>query len=157
MTWFWFHLRFYYILSYYPIYLLSGKPNLSPSLQRLTISCLKKHETFLRDELEPLELCDLLFEERALKILDHDKITENNQRQKQIKHLLETVKENKNDCFHFFLYILQKEEYMSALEKLKKPCSKHIRSGKFYLYIRNSLVKRASKEIFNRSSKLFFP
>lgn len=111
----------------------------------------------MRDELEPLELCDLLFEERALKILDHDKITENNQRQKQIKHLLETVKENKNDCFHFFLYILQKEEYMSALEKLKKPCSKHIRSGKFYLYIRNSLVKRASKEIFNRSSKLFFP
>lgn len=87
------------------------------------------------DELEPLYLCDLLFEERALELLVHDKITGKKQRQKQIKHLLETVKENKNDCFHFFLYILQKEEYMSVLEELKKPGSKHIRSGKFYLYL----------------------
>lgn len=155
----------FFICSYQPLkqiltvigFLSAGKPILSPRLRRLNITCLQKHKEMLLDELEPLDFCDLLFEERAIEIPVHDKITETSRRVKQTEYLLETVQENKNDCFHFFLYILQKEEYMSVLEKLKKPCSKHIRSGKFYLYIRNSLVKRASKEIFNRSSKLFFP
>lgn len=130
-----FHLRFYYVLYLYLTYLLSGKPNLSPSLQPLTISCLKEHKQFLRDELEPLDICDFLFEEKALGILDHDKITESRRRKKQIKRLLETVERNENYCFHFFLYILQKEEYKYVLDELERPASETIRAGMFYLLL----------------------
>lgn len=119
----------------YLTYLLSGKPNVSPSLQSLTISCLKKHKNFLRDELEPLDICDFLFEERALEILDHDKITEKRRRKKQIKRLLKTVKRDENYCFHFFLYILQKEEYKYVLEELERPASEAIRAGMLYLLL----------------------
>lgn len=133
-----FHLRFYFILYLYLTYLLSGKPNLSPSLQPLTISCLKEHKIFLRDELEPLEICDFLFEEKALEILDHDKITEKERRRKQAKRLLKTIKRNKNCCFHFFLYILQKKEYKDVLDKLERPASETIRAGMFYLLLKNS-------------------
>lgn len=119
----------------YLTYLLSGKPILSRSLQPLTKSCLKEHKNFLRDELEPLDICDFLFEERALEILDHDMITENGRRKKQIKRLLKTVKRNKNYCFHFFLYILQKEEYKYVLEELERPASETFRAGMFYLQL----------------------
>lgn len=108
---------------------------MSPSLQSRTISCLEEHQQFLRDELEPLDICDFLFEERALEILDHDKITESGWRKKQIKRLLETVERNENDCFHFFLYILQKKEYMSVLDELERPASETIRDGMFYLLL----------------------
>lgn len=86
----------------------------------LTTSCLQEHEHTLYDELEPIAVCDLLFEEGAVNIPDHDIITETNQRQKQIKILLEKVKENKKDCFHLFLYILQ-EEYRNIRNMLETP------------------------------------
>ncbi|XP_078324280.1 uncharacterized protein LOC111123198 isoform X2 [Crassostrea virginica] len=96
-----------------------GRPVLDTSLRTVNISCLQEHEEVLQDELEPVYICDLLFEERAVDIPDHDRVTEARHRQKQIKHLLDTVKENKNDCFHFFLYILQKEESESILQEFK--------------------------------------
>nr|XP_034318199.1 sacsin-like isoform X8 [Crassostrea gigas] len=97
-----------------------GRPDLNQRHRSLKTQCLQEHEEFLNEELEPLDVCDLLFEERAIEISAHDKITETSRRQKQMKYLLETVKENKNDCFLFFLYILQKEGHESILEELKK-------------------------------------
>lgn len=61
------------------------------------------------EELDPLYVCDLLFEDRAIEIIEHDTITEFESRNQQVRTLLETVKENKNDCFHFFLYTIQNE------------------------------------------------
>lgn len=59
---------------------------MSPRLRGLRITCLQEHSELLHNELEPLYLCDLLFEERAITILAHDKITEVKQRQKQISY-----------------------------------------------------------------------
>lgn len=84
-----------------------GKPDLKPSLRCLTISRLKEFEVFLYDELEPIVICDYLFEESAVDITSHDKITEPTRRRKRTERLLKTVEENKHDCFHFFLYIIQ--------------------------------------------------
>lgn len=50
----------------------------------------------------------------------HDRITETSSRRKQIRYLLETLKENKNDCFYFFLYILEREGFYVILDKIKK-------------------------------------
>lgn len=102
-----------------------GKPKLPTSLQRLDISCLQEHKKVLHDELDPFDHSDLLFEERAIEIIAHDQITESDLRNKQIEYLLKTIEENKNDCFHFFLYILQKEEYEYILQKLcERPAPK---------------------------------
>lgn len=102
----------------------------------LKTQCLQEHEEFLNEELEPLDICDLLFEERAIEISAHDKITETSRRQKQMKYLLETVKENKNDCFLFFLYILQKEGHESILEELKKSAMGAVGTGMFLYFCR---------------------
>lgn len=102
------------------------------SLRTVNISCLQEHEDELQDELDSVYMCDLLFEERAVDIPDHDRVTEARHRQKQIKHLLDTVKENKNDCFHFFLYILQKEESESILQELKRSPSGAVGTGVSY-------------------------
>lgn len=107
---------------------------MSPKLRGLEITCLQEHREVLHNELDPLYLCDLLFEERAITILAHDKITEVKQRQKQIKYLLRTVVENKNDCFYFFLYILQREEYEYIREKLEKPASRAENVGMFNFF-----------------------
>lgn len=77
----------------------------------------------LYNELEPWYFCDLLFEESAIEIPAHDKITETRTRVKQIKYLLETVEENKNDCFHFFLNILQREEFRFIRNVLEEDAS----------------------------------
>lgn len=61
------------------------------------------------EQLDPIHVCDLLFEDRAIEIIEHDTITEFESRNQQVRSLLETVKENKNDCFHSFLYTLQNE------------------------------------------------
>lgn len=45
-------------------------------LKRLSPSCLHEQKEFLLDELEPIDLCDLLLEEKAIEIMTHDKITE---------------------------------------------------------------------------------
>lgn len=100
-----------------------GKPILSPRLRSLNITCLQKYEEMFYTELEPLDLCDLLFEESAIEIPAHDKITETRTRVKQTKYLLETVQENKNDCFHFFLYILQREEFQFIRNVLEEDAS----------------------------------
>lgn len=81
------------------------------------------------DELEPLHLCDLLFEERALELLVHDKITGKKQQQKQIEHLLGTIEKNEHDCFHFFLYILSKNKYEFVLEALERSSLKGDSNG----------------------------
>lgn len=100
-----------------------------PRLRCLSITCLQEHKEVLQDELEPLNFCDFLLEESAIEILVHDRITETNQRQKQIKYLLETIEENNHDCFHFFLYILQKEEYSYILEELESSVSEALAMG----------------------------
>lgn len=72
------------------------------------------------EELEPTHIADLLFEERAVDIFAHDKITESPRRRNQIKYLLETLRENGNECFHFFLFILQENiEYRYICDKLQ--------------------------------------
>ncbi|XP_052678854.1 uncharacterized protein LOC128159711 isoform X2 [Crassostrea angulata] len=106
-----------------------GKPDLSPKLKGLETTCLQKHRKVLHNELDPLYLCDLLFEERAITILEHDEITEVKLRQKQITYLLETVIKNKNDCFHFFLYILEREDYKCIREILERPASRATNVG----------------------------
>lgn len=109
-----------------------GKPKLPTSLQRLDISCLQEHKKALHDELDPFDHSDLLFEERAIEIIAHDQITESDKHSEQTRYLLKTIKENKNDCFHFFLYILQKEEYEYILQKLcERPAPKIESSGMF--------------------------
>lgn len=100
-------------------------------LRGLDIKCLQEHSELLHNELDPLYLCDLLFEERAITILAHDKITEVKQRQKQIRYLLGTVIENENDCFHFFLYILQREDYKYIRETLERHASEAGNVGMF--------------------------
>lgn len=115
---------------FYCIY-LSGKPDLSPWLRGLGIRCLQEHSELLHNELDPLYICDQLFEERAITILAHDSITEAKRRQKQIGYLMGTVIENENDCFHFFLYILQREEYKYIRETLERPASEAENVGMF--------------------------
>lgn len=119
-----------FIFSYIH-YLLLGKPNLNQRHRSLRTPCLQEHEEFLNEELEPLDISDLLFEEGAMEISAHDKITETSRRQKQMKYLLETVNGNENDCFHFFLYILQKEGYESILDELKKSAPGAVGAGMF--------------------------
>lgn len=87
------------------MYSLSGKPNLCPEFGSRNISWLQEQETVLIEHLDPLYVSDLLFEDRAIEIFEHDTITEFEYRNQQVRSLLETVKKNKNDCFHFFLYI----------------------------------------------------
>lgn len=79
--------------------------------------------------MEPVDLCDLLFEEKAIETHDHDKITETKRQLKQAKQLIETVKENENDCFHFFLFTLQRDEYEYIRKELEKPVSGALRDG----------------------------
>ena len=113
------------------------------SLRTVNISCLKEHEEVLKNELEPLYVCDLLFEERAVDILNHDRVTEARHRQNQIKHLLDTLMENENDCFHFFLYILQKEDSESILQELKRSPSGAVGTGVSYCNcMRNSFFQK---------------
>lgn len=82
------------------------------------------------DELEPVDICDVLFEESAVDVPSHDKITEQTCRRKQTEYLLKTVKENKHDCFHFFLYIIQ-EMFPFVCQELEKRTPTTIEVGKF--------------------------
>lgn len=95
------------------------RPDLIPCLKDLTISCLKDSKNFLLDELEPNPISDLLFEKGAIEIFTHDKLTETVYRRQRAKFLIETVQENRNDCFQFFLFILQKK-YSYICEELQK-------------------------------------
>ena len=95
----------------------------------LDISCLQEHSDIIRNELDALYICDKLFEEMAVTFIDHDKITEAKQRRKQMDSLLNTVKENKDDCFNVFLFILQTEEYHSVLCELKGSSSETRKKG----------------------------
>lgn len=104
---------------------------MSPKLKGLESTCIQKHREVLHNELDPLYISDLLFEERAITILEHDEITEVKLRQKQIKYLLENVIKNDNDCFHFFLYILEKEDYKYIREKLERPALRAEHVGMF--------------------------
>lgn len=83
------------------------------------------------EELEPINICDLLFEERAMQFLVHEKITGKKQRQKQTKHLLRTIEKNENDCFHLFLYILCKNKNKFILEPLEMSSKRVVSAGMF--------------------------
>ena len=94
-------------------------------LEKLDTSCLDEHKHFLEEELEPLYICDILFEESAISILDHDKVTEASLRKKQISYLLDTVKKNENNCFLFFLHCnLQNQNHHHIIKELLKTPSK---------------------------------
>lgn len=95
-------------------------PLLVQSLSCQSISCLSDHEDFFEEELEPIMILDLLFEERAVDILTHDIITQTVPRRKQIGILLDTVKRNKEDCFKIFLFILQ-NHFKIICNELKNP------------------------------------
>lgn len=112
------------------VILILGKPALIPSLSCLTIFCLRNHKDLLEDELEPIQISDLLFEERAIDILAHDRITETVSRRKQIKNLLETVEGSRRDCFHFFLFILQ-NKFQNICSELKHPTLAAVRDNTF--------------------------
>lgn len=99
----------------------------------MTPSCLQEHQSFLHEELEPIRICDLLFEERVIDILDHDKITETNRRLKQIQRLIEILMKNKNDCFHYFLNLLQREHFEKIRMKLENPALEAAEYGTFQL------------------------
>lgn len=74
------------------------------------------------EELEPVPITDLLFEEYAVTFSDHDKIMETKYRRKQAKQLLEILGRNNDDCFHRFLDILQREEkYHIICKQLGNP------------------------------------
>lgn len=83
--------------------------------------------------MEPQSICDLLFEERALDIFDHDKITETTGRRNQVPHLIDILKENKNDCFHYFLYILHRENIATIKNKLANLALETAEYGTFQL------------------------
>lgn len=111
------------------IHFSSGRPDLS-HLKRLSTSCLQEQKEFLLDELEPIDICDFLFEERAIEIMTHDKITETGERRQQVKDLLQTLQQNENDCFHYFLYILEKNEFIDIRNELASPpIFKAVREG----------------------------
>lgn len=101
------------------------------SLKILNISCLQEHEEILQNELEPLLLCDVLFEEGALDILDHDKVTDKKNIQKQIKQFINIVKEDRNNCFCIFLCILQEMKYDCILRELKGSAQEVVDKGMF--------------------------
>lgn len=110
---------------------------MKPSLRCLTISCLKEFEDLLYDELEPVDICDVLFEESAVDIPSHDKITEPTRRRKQTECLLKTVKENKHDCFHFFLYIVQ-EMFPFVCQELEERIPSPIEVGMYaFIFIKS--------------------
>lgn len=110
-----------------------GRPVLESNLHCLTTACLLKHEDFLYEELEPRDICDFLFEEGAVDILSHDRITETSQRRKQVKYLIKTIMENKHDCFHFFLYILQRKHYGYIRQTLAEYTSDGVRNEPIHL------------------------
>lgn len=72
-----------------------------------------------------------MFEDRAIEIVEHDTIKECEFRHQQSENLLKTVKENKTDCFHFFLNILQIEDFVCIRDKLVRPSPAAIRAGEF--------------------------
>ncbi|XP_061164251.1 uncharacterized protein LOC133173280 [Saccostrea echinata] len=131
-----------------------GMPRLDPKLRSLRITCLEDHEDFLSEELEPLELCDLLFEESAIDIPDHDRITETEKYSKQIQHFLETIKKNENNCFHYFLHILKSCEYCEILKELEKPApgaNGAESNANFEWRATHSFATVASESVQNRS------
>lgn len=114
---------------------------MSPYLKRLSTSCLQEKKQLLLDELEPIDICDFLFEEKAIDIMTHDNITETGERWQQGEDLLQTLQENKNDCFHYFLYIIEKNEFndiRNVLENTLHP--EDVRDGIYNLEITFSFV-----------------
>lgn len=119
-----------------------GIPNLETSLCCLTISCLERNEDFMYEDLEPLDICDFLFEEGAVDIPSHDRITERSQRRTQIQYLLETVQGNEHYCFRFFLYILHREGYTDVCQRLVNRTSSRVEVGMFYIFSIKSVFSR---------------
>lgn len=113
---------------------------MKPSLRWLTISRLEEFEDLLYDELEPVDICDVLFEESAVDISSYDKITEPTRRRKQTECLLKTVKENKHDCFHFFLYIVQ-EIFPFVCQELEERIPSPIEVGMYAFIFINHFAR----------------
>ncbi|XP_078339927.1 uncharacterized protein LOC111110586 isoform X5 [Crassostrea virginica] len=111
------------------IYLkIRGFPRLDTALQSLNVSCLQEHQQLLKNELDPLYLSDLLFEERAIELFEHDKVTEESRCNKQTPLLLGIVNENKNECFHFFLHILLNRDYKHIIKKIVEPVEESVQN-----------------------------
>lgn len=66
-----------------------------------------------------MDLSDFLFEVGALDIFEHDRITDDDRRRFQVTHLLKAVKEDKNDCFHWFQFFFKKENNKPIIELLR--------------------------------------
>lgn len=141
-------------ISFFLNFNASGKPDLPEQLGCLTRECLQGNKEFLLDELEPIDICDLLLEERAIEIMTHDRITETGERREQIKNLLQTMQQNENDCFHYFLYIIEKNEFNYIRNVLESPsASEAVRDGMFNLMISINLgLCLLSRTIFKYSS-----
>lgn len=129
---------------------------MSPKLQSLSTLCLEEQKEFLLEELEPKYLCDLLLEERAIEIMIHDKITEITDRRPQIIALLQTLQKNENECFHYFLYIIEKTEFDSIRCEFESLASfGSARDGMFKKYFGYSFgVKTIFKRNFNTLKNL---
>lgn len=124
------------IICIFLIHFSSGLPALSPHLKRLSTRCLQEQKKYLLDELEPIDICDFLFEEKAIEIMTHDNITETAKRRQQVEDLLQTLQENKNDCFHYFLYIIEKNKFNDIRNVLERRFnSEDVRDGIYNLEI----------------------
>lgn len=128
-------------------------PALSPQLKRLSTSCLQEQKELLLDELEPIDFCDFLLEEKAIEIMTHDRITETEERRQQVKDLLQTLQKNENDCFHYFLYIIEKNEFNDIRNVLESPFAlKAVRDGIYNLGITFGFVlMHFSRTVFTNS------
>lgn len=141
------------IISIFFIHFSSGLPGLSPHLKRLSTSCLQEQKKYLLNELEPIDICDFLFEEKAIEIMTHDSITEREKRRQQVEDLLQTLQENRNSCFHYFLYIIEKNEFLGIRKALGSPDLDAARDGIHNLGITFSFViKYFSRSDFTKSS-----
>lgn len=114
---------------------------MSSYFKSLNTSCLQEQKENLLKELEPIYICDFLFEEKAIEIMTHDRITETKKtRLQQVTDLLQTLQANKNDCFHYFLYIIEKNEFLGIRKALGSPDLDAARDGIHNLGITFSFV-----------------
>lgn len=85
----------------------------------LTYELLQKHRYFLYAELEPREIADLIFQSGYISCIDHDSITDSQQKYVRFKSLLDILEEKA--LYSQFVNTLQDcMKYGSVLETLQE-------------------------------------
>jgi hypothetical protein len=78
-----------------------------------------KHEGFLVSELEPREISDILLEEDALSVTDHDNIEMERSRRRGAEILLTCLKRPQSDVLKVFEHALIQSKKDYILERFK--------------------------------------